>query len=167
MDSFCRWSGCNLKFDSVSCLVDHINDLHLNILNNDNNICLWDGCDRLNQPFHNRASLNAHIRRHTGERPFKCIQCQKSFSRSDALTKHIKSHSGINYGVQNVNLSLNEQFGPIDYILKNALMENLSLKRKLYFNDLKRNRLQSYKFSLLEAIRKKLDETKLNSEAPL
>lgn len=162
MDSSCRWSGCSDKFDSISELVEHINNSHL-ISSNNENICVWEGCDRFNQPFHNRASLNAHIRRHTGERPFVCNQCQKSFSRSDALSKHLKSHSDSGIECPNENFGLNDNFGPIDYILKNALLENLSLKRKLYLNELKKKRLQAYKFSLIEAIRKKLEKVKSNS----
>ena len=162
MVSFCGWSDCNNKFDSISELVNHINDSHINSLNSES-ICLWGGCDRFNQPFHNRTSLNAHIRRHTGERPFVCSQCQKSFSRSDALSKHLKSHLEINTECSNEQLRLNDHFGPIEYILKNAIMENLTLKRKLYLNDLKKKRLQAYKFVLIESIRKKLEEAKLNS----
>ena len=160
--SFCHWSSCCIKFDSISELVEHVNNSHLSILNNEN-ICLWDGCDRFNQSFHNRASLNAHIRRHTGERPFVCMQCQKSFSRSDALSKHLKSHSTIGAEYANENFGLNEQFGPIDHILKNVLLENLILRRKLYFNDLKKQRLHAYKIALIEAIRMKLEEAKSNS----
>lgn len=161
MGSFCRWSSCSVKFDSIQELVDHVNNLHLSSPSSDN-ICFWEGCDRFNQPFHNRTSLNAHIRRHTGERPFICNQCQKSFSRSDALAKHVKSHSEIGSECLNENFGPNDQFGPVDHILKNLLMENLSLKRKLYLNDLKKKRLQAYKFALIEAIRKKSEGTKLN-----
>lgn len=143
--------------------MEHISNVHLEPSANINNLCLWTGCDRYDQPFHNRSSLTAHMRRHTGDKPFVCSQCQKSFSRSDALSKHFKSHTENLAPTKFSELALNEQYGPVDYILKNLLMENLSLKRKLYFNDLKKKRLQAYKIMLIESIKERLKSPKSNS----
>ena len=148
----CCWSDCGAVLSSVHELVNHINESHLENSNSEN-LCFWSGCERFQQPFHNRSSLTAHIRRHTGEKPFSCSVCNKSFSRSDALAKHVKSHTEIKTTAFSEEFDLNDCFNPCDYILKNLIMENLSLKRKLYFNDIEKKRIIAEKILLLDCIK--------------
>lgn len=54
--------------------------------------CEWKGCDRGGNPLPSRFAVLAHLRKHTGEKPFECGDCGKHFSRSDALLKHGKLH---------------------------------------------------------------------------
>ena len=43
--------------------------------------------------FTRSDELQRHRRTHTGEKRFQCPECQKKFMRSDHLSKHIKTHA--------------------------------------------------------------------------
>ena len=44
--------------------------------------------------FSRSDELSRHLRIHTGQRPFPCSVCRRAFSRSDHLTTHMRTHTG-------------------------------------------------------------------------
>ncbi|RSL90017.1 hypothetical protein CEP51_000938 [Fusarium floridanum] len=75
-------------------------------------------CDRV---FTKEEHLRRHQRAHTGEKPFKCRTCGKSYARSDVLFRHLQTHSIMGADINHRYSEASKGERPRDYIRRKSL----------------------------------------------
>ncbi|KAJ5185630.1 Zinc finger C2H2 [Penicillium cf. griseofulvum] len=91
--TICRWDGCSAgDLGNMDGLVQHLHNEHIGSRQKRYS-CEWTDCTRKGQTHASAYALRAHMRSHTREKPFYCTlpECDRNFTRSDALTKHMRS----------------------------------------------------------------------------
>jgi hypothetical protein len=108
--TICRWRACEIgDLPNMDALVNHIHEDHIG-QRQKKYACEWDKCARIDASHASGYALKAHMRSHTREKPFYCAlpgkhfliysfnsrsltptECDKSFTRSDALAKHMRT----------------------------------------------------------------------------
>ncbi|KAM0353498.1 hypothetical protein ACHAPU_001510 [Fusarium lateritium] len=91
----CDWDGCPAGDQgNMDKLVEHIHNSHIENRQK-KYTCEWMSCTRKGLPHASGYALKAHMRSHTREKPFYCylpgIVTPRSFTRSDALAKHMRT----------------------------------------------------------------------------
>lgn len=91
----CRWDGCHVgDLGNQDNLVQHVLDVHAGQAKpKAKYACEWVDCRAKGKTQMSAYALRAHMRSHTKEKPFYCglPECDKSFTRSDALSKHMRT----------------------------------------------------------------------------
>ena len=88
------WTLCYQTFFHLHDLVVHLRTFHIKKEAKATFRCHWDNCQRRDKPFKEKSKLEAHVRTHTGEKPYICKDCKRPFARPENMANHMRIHTG-------------------------------------------------------------------------
>lgn len=74
--------------ESIGSDNDHVSFVSGKSFGGSAHACPYENCDAF---FSRPSRLKVHMRIHTGERPFKCPKCDKSYARNSHLQRHLQN----------------------------------------------------------------------------
>jgi KRAB domain-containing zinc finger protein len=82
-----RCAACSLLFNTFYDLKQHIKTLHLKLEKP-------YGCTECDKSYSTTTCLREHMRNHTGEKPFQCSVCFQTFASKGRAVRHERLHDG-------------------------------------------------------------------------
>ncbi|XP_073963944.1 uncharacterized protein isoform X2 [Choristoneura fumiferana] len=89
--SLYRCDICSNMFNRKQDLLNHVTKVHIHSVAKKPKLFKCDTCEKC---FTTQASLTAHNRSHTDEKPFSCDVCNSQFKQRSTLTRHKRVHTG-------------------------------------------------------------------------
>jgi len=123
---------CNKTFESHNDLQIHVRDNHFHAGSEKPYRCPDIGCAAA---FRRISHLHRHVLIHTGEKPFSCGVCQKSFARNDHLTMHMWTHAEGPYVCQFCRYEAKGKFQLRDHVINEHSWRKRSLKFEVKNDD--------------------------------
>lgn len=89
-------------------------------------------CDYCRTEFSSAEALSMHIKQHSGSKPFVCNVCTKCFPQRFNLELHLRVHTGKNYFCVLHNIENGAQ--ALQYVVGNHTLKFTKTCKIIYYN---------------------------------